>query len=68
MPLTRGRSRSTRTAGSAAPPTVTEPMPAICEIFCARMVEPASNICPRVRLLEVSDRIMIGASAGLSFL
>ena len=68
MPLAASRvgSSSTRTAGSAPPPTVTWPTPSTCESFCASTVEAASYICPRVRMPEVSARIMIGASAGLT--
>ena len=58
---------STRTAGSAPPPTVTCPMPATCDSFCAMMVDAASYICPCVYVLEVRPRIMIGASAGFTF-
>ncbi len=57
---------STRTAGSEDPPTVTCPMPLSCASFCARIVEAASYIWPCVRDSEVSDRIMIGASAGFT--
>ena len=39
---------STRTAGNELPPTVTWPTPCTCDSFCARMVEAASYICPRV--------------------
>ena len=61
-----GGSSSTRTAGSEAPPTVTWPIPSSCEIFCARMVEAASYIWPRDIDAEVSDRMMMGASAGFT--
>ena len=57
---------STRTAGSAPPPTRTWPMPSTCDSFCC------STVCRRVvhlasgQVSEVSDRIRIGASAGLT--
>ncbi len=57
---------STRTAGSELPPTLTWPTPSICESFCAMMVDAASYIWPCVIVSEVSVRIMIGASAGLT--
>ena len=41
-------------------------MPFSWESFCARIVEAASYICPCVNDSEVIDRIMIGASAGLT--
>ena len=57
---------STRTAGSELPPMLTVPMPFTCESFCARMVEAASYIRPRDMVDEVSARIRMGASAGLT--
>ena len=68
MPLAASRtgSSSTRTAGSAPPLTTAWPTPSTCESFCASTVEAASYICPRVRLAEVSARIMMGASAGFT--
>ena len=57
---------STRTAGSELPPTVTCPMPDTCDSFCAMMVEAASYIWPRSYVSEVSEMIMIGASAGFT--
>ena len=36
---------STRTPGSALPPTITWPTPVTCDSFCAMMVEAASYIC-----------------------
>ena len=57
---------STRTAGSELPPTLTWPTPEICESFWAMIVEAASYIWPCVIVSEVSVRIMIGASAGLT--
>ncbi len=58
---------STRTAGRELPPTVTWPMPSICEIFWASTESPTSYICGWVMTSEVMARIMIGASAGLTF-
>ncbi len=55
---------STRTAGRAAPPTVTSPTPCTWAIFWASTVEAASYIWARVMVGEVTLRIMIGASAG----
>ncbi len=57
---------STRTAGSALPPTDTWPTPSICESFWAMIVEAESYIWPWVIVAEVSARIMIGASAGFT--
>lgn len=42
------------------------PTPSTCESFCASTVDAASYICPRVSALDVSARIMIGASAGFT--
>ena len=57
---------STRTPGSALPPTITWPTPSICESFCARIEEAASYICPRGRVARgQAPRIRIGASAGI---
>jgi hypothetical protein len=66
MRLSAGRFNSTRTAGNAAPPTWTWPTPETCDTFCASTVEAASYICPRVSVSEVSERIITGASAGLT--
>ena len=57
---------ATRTAGSELPPTLTWPTPFTWAIFCASRVEAASYIWPRVIVSEVSERIMIGASAGFT--
>ncbi len=57
---------STRTAGSELPPTCTWPTPSTWDSFCATMVDAASYICPCVIVSDVSARIMIGASAGLT--
>ena len=59
--------RSTRTAGSELPPTNTCPIPSTWESFWARMVEAASYIFSVPTAFDVSDRIMMGASAGLTF-
>src|ERR1700676_3422848 len=58
---------SIRTLGRELPPTVTCPTPVICESFCARIVEAASYICPRVSDGEVSASMKMGESAGLTF-
>ena len=57
---------STRTAGSAPPPTSTWPTPRICESDWAITVEAASYIWPLLSDDEVSARIMIGESAGFT--
>jgi hypothetical protein len=57
---------STRTAGNELPPTVTWPTPDSCDSFCAMIVDATSYICPCVIVSDVSARIMIGASAGLT--
>jgi hypothetical protein len=43
-------------------------MPSTCESFWARIESATSYISDRSRVGEVRDRIMIGASAGLTFL
>jgi hypothetical protein len=58
---------STRTAGRELPPTITWPTPSTWASFCWRIVDATSYICPRLKVSEVSPRIMIGASAGLTF-
>ncbi len=55
-----------RTAGRELPPTLTWPMPSICEIFCASTVSATSYICGWVMTSEVMARIKIGASAGFT--
>ena len=57
---------STRTDGSALPPTITCPTPLICDSFCAMMVEAASYICALSSTLEVSATIKMGESAGFT--
>ncbi len=57
---------SMRTPGSALPPTMTWPTPAICESFCAITVEAASYIWPLLRTFDVSPTMKIGESAGLT--
>ncbi len=59
-------STSTRTAGSAPPPTLTCPTPLTCESFCCRIDDPMSYIRALSTMSEVSDRSRIGASAGLT--
>ena len=60
-------SSSTRTPGSELPPTITWPIPSTCASFCCRMEEAASYIRLVSRVSEVSARMRIGASAGLTF-
>src|SRR3984957_634580 len=55
-----------RTLGSELPPTVTCPTPVICDSFCARIVDAASYICPRVKDGDVSASMKIGESAGFT--
>ncbi len=57
---------STRTAGNVEPPMMTLPMPESWDSRCARMLLAASYIWPRVIVFDVSARIRIGASAGLT--
>src|SRR5260370_42021294 len=57
---------STRTPGSALPPTVTWPTPLIWESFCARTVEAASYIWPFVSIFDVRPMMMMGESAGFT--
>ena len=64
--LSAGGFNSTRTAGSELPPTLTWPTPSSCASFCARMVEAASYIWPRVSVSELSASSITGASAGLT--
>src|SRR5579863_9119347 len=58
---------SMRTLGSELPPTITCPTPLTCDSFCARMVEAASYIWPRVRVAEVRVSMKMGESAGFTF-
>ena len=46
---------------------MTLPMPLSCDSRCAKMLLAASYIWPRVMVFDVSARIKIGASAGLTF-
>src|ERR1700722_4277461 len=55
-----------RTAGLWPPETVTRPTPATWEIFWASGEAAMSSTWVRGTVLEVSARIMIGASAGLT--
>ena len=65
--LSRARGfSSTRTAGLAPPPTVTWPTPSTCASFWASIESAASYISVTSLLSEVSARIMMGASAGLT--
>ena len=57
---------STRTAGSAPPPTTTWPTPSTWDSFCCRMLDAASYIRPRLIVSEVSATMRIGASAGFT--
>ena len=66
MPASARTSACTRTAGCWPPPTKTCPTPLICEIFCARMLLPASNTCASGRVSERRSRIRIGESAGFT--
>ncbi len=58
----------TRTAGRWPPVMLTRPTPEICEIFCARRVSTRSWICGSGMPSEVTARVRIGASAGLTLL
>ena len=58
---------STRTPGSALPPTTTWPTPSTWASFCCRIDEAASYRRPVSTVAEVSARMRIGASAGLTF-
>ena len=68
MPLAASLSGliSTRTAGNAPPLTATCPTPCTCDSRWASTVDAASYIWPRVSVADVNDKIMIGASAGLT--
>ena len=57
---------STRTAGSALPPTNTWPTPSTCESFCCRIDAAASYMRAVSTVSEVSARMRMGASAGLT--
>ena len=57
---------STRTAGTWPPLMLTRPTPGCCEIFCASLVSPASSTWVSGNVSEVSARVRIGASAGLT--
>ena len=58
---------STRTAGSAPPPTFDLAHPGIWASRCWRIDEAMSYIRARSTISEVSESSMIGASAGLTF-
>ena len=66
MPASASASTWTRTAGCWPPPTNTCPTPSICEIFCASTLLAASKTWASGSDLEVSDRIRMGESAGLT--
>ena len=57
-----------RTAGFCPPLIETRPTPGSCEIFCASAVSARSSTFDSGRELEVSARVRIGASAGLTLL
>ena len=57
----------TATAGSDDPSTVICPTLLNDDHCCATMVDAASAICPWVNASGVGDKIMIGASDGLTF-
>src|SRR3989442_1325800 len=65
--VSRLGSTRARTAGLAPPPTTTWPMPSTCASFWANTESAASNTRPIGSASEVSARIRIGASAGLTF-
>jgi hypothetical protein len=56
----------TRTAGRWPPLTLTRPTPSICEIFCASRVSARSSSVVSGSVLEISPRVMMGASAGFT--
>ncbi len=56
----------TRTAGRWPPLMLTRPTPPIWEIFWAMRESAMSSTWVRGRVLEVTARVMIGASAGLT--
>ncbi len=55
------------TAGRWPPLVDTSPTPGSCEIFCAALVSVMSWISVRGMLGEVTARVRMGASAGLTF-
>ncbi len=55
-----------RTAGFWPPAMETSPTPESCEIFCASTVSARSSTFVSGRLLEVSESVRIGASAGFT--
>src|ERR1700687_4459086 len=57
-----------RTAGFCPPLIETSPTPGSCEIFCANEVSARSSTLDKGRESEVSARVKIGASAGLTLL
>ncbi len=56
----------TRTAGRWPPARLTMPTPGICASFWAMRVSTRSCTCGSGRLAEVTARVMIGVSAGLT--
>ena len=57
---------STRTPGSALPPTTTCPTPSTWESCCAMMVDAESYIAPLFNVLDVRAIMKIGESAGFT--
>ncbi len=57
---------STRTPGSALPPTITWPTPRTCASFWAMMVDAASYIWPLLSTSEVRASMKMGESAGFT--
>jgi hypothetical protein len=55
-----------RTAGRWPPLILTSPTPLNCEIFCTRRVSARSSTWVSGIVFEVSARVRIGASAGLT--
>jgi hypothetical protein len=57
-----------RTAGRCPPDSVTRPTPGTCDSFCAKRVSARFWTCGNGSDAEVSARVTIGASAGLTLL
>jgi hypothetical protein len=62
----RARIAWMRTAGRWPPLMLTRPTPGCCEIFCASRVSARSSTWVSGIVFEVSARVRIGASAGLT--
>ena len=57
-----------RTAGRCPPVMLTSPTPGSWEIFCANRVSTKSSTWDNGKIFELTAKVRIGASAGLTLL